>query len=538
MGPISSRITASVAAAVLVVALAGCTGRPARSPVEGGGGTEGAVRTFTYDTYTQVVTEWDPAVSYSNEIIAMSNIYETLTRYDSRTKKVRPLLATEWETSDDGRTWTFTLRDGVKFHSGRDLTAAAAKAALDRTRKLGKGAAYIWDAVRKIEAPADDQLVFRLKYPAPMDLISSADYAAYIYDTEAAGDADLGKWFNKGKAAGTGPYTAGEWKQGQEIELTLNKFDDYWGGWDGSHFGRVVYRVVPQDTTAAQLVRGGEVNFVQQLSPHLWSTFKDDESVTTPSSTSWQNLFAMFNTANGPLADKKVRQAVAYAIDYEGILAALKGAGTRTAGIVPEGLLGHNPELPTYEHDVAKAKKLLAEAGYGPGKEKMKLSLTYTEGDSNEKLAVSLLKSDLADLNIQLDSRGLQWPTQWAKAKSSDVQNRQDILLFYWWPDYASPHSWFVNLFHTEDPPTFNLCYYSNKALDRQIDSVEQVLATDEDEAVAMYEDMQRQLHADVPAVVLYTVRYQRVLSAGISGYVDNPAYPNVVFVHDLKPKG
>ncbi|MQA01822.1 MAG: ABC transporter substrate-binding protein [Streptosporangiales bacterium] len=458
MRTISTRLVAAVAAAALTAAMAtGCTGKPAGSPVDEGD-TGGKQRTFTYDTYSQVVTEWDPAISYSNEIIAMSNVYETLTRYDAETEKVEPLLATEWDSSNGGRTWTFTLRDDVTFHSGRKLTAEAAKGAIDRTRKLGKGAAYIWDAVKEVQAPESDRLVLELKYPAPMDLISSADYAAYIYDTEAAGDADLQKWFNKGNDAGTGPYTAGDWEQGEEIELTLDKYGKYWGGWSGNRYSRVVYRVVPQDTTAAQLARSGEVSFVQQMSPHLWKTFKDDKSVTRPARNSWQNLFALFNTESGPLADKRARQGMAHAIDYEGILAALKGAGTRTPGVVPDGLLGHDPRLPQYERDTAKAKQLLNAAGYGPGKKQLKLSLTYTEGDSNEQLAASLIKSNLAKLNVKLTTRGLQWPTQWAKAKSSDLKNRQDILLFYWWPDYASPYSWFINLFHTEQPPSRSTC--------------------------------------------------------------------------------
>lgn len=523
-----------------VLAASACSGGKAGSPTDegaSGGSGGGPGGTFTYDTYTQVVTEWDPAVSYSNEIIAMSNMYETLTRYDAATEKVRPLLATKWASSDGGRTWRFTLRHGVKFHSGRSMTAAAAKAAIDRTRKIGKGAAYIWSAVNTISAPKSDELVLHLKYPAPMDLISSADYAAYIYDTKAAGSSDLGKWFAKGHDAGTGPYTAGTWKQGQEVELTLNQDKDYWGGWSGAHYSRVAYRVVSQDTTAAQLARSGEVDFVEQLSPHLWQTFKNEQSVTTPARNSWQNLFAFFNTKSGPLADKRVRQGVASGIDYQGILAALKGAGVRTPGIVPDGLVGYDKSLPQYTYDLTKAKQLLAQAGYGPGKKAMLLTLTYTQGDSNEQLAMSLIKSDLAKLNIKLTVQALQWPTQWAKGKSSSPAKRQDIFVMYWWPDYADPYSWFINLFHTESPPNFGMAYYSDKAMDMQIDGVEKVLATDKAKATQMYRDMQTRLYQDAPAVVLYTSSYQRVLNAKVSGYVDNPAYPNVVFVHDLHPK-
>src|SRR5256886_10615305 len=106
-----------------------------------------AGQTFAYVTVSQVMVGWDPATSYSNEIVAMSNMYETLTRYDARTKKATPLLAQSFHSNTAGTVWTFTLRKGVTFHTGRPLTAQAAKAAIDRTRKLHQGAAYIWDAV-------------------------------------------------------------------------------------------------------------------------------------------------------------------------------------------------------------------------------------------------------------------------------------------------------------------------------------------------------------------------------------------------------
>src|ERR1700754_3294429 len=119
------------------------------------GGAAGATgATFTYASQNSIVTDFDPATSYSNEVIAMNNIYEQLTRYDSTTQTVKPLLATRWASSNGGKTWTFTLRSGVKFHDGNPLTAAAAKAAIMRTIKLKGGAAYIWDAVKTIATPS------------------------------------------------------------------------------------------------------------------------------------------------------------------------------------------------------------------------------------------------------------------------------------------------------------------------------------------------------------------------------------------------
>ena len=135
---------------------------------------------FTYDTTATVMDDgWDPATEYSDGIIAMNNMYETLTRYNAVTHKVDPLLATSWSKSANGLTWTFHLRHGVHFHTGRLMTAPAAKAALQRTIKLGGGAAYVFEAVKTITAPDQYTLVFHLKFPSPMDLAASAAYSAY-----------------------------------------------------------------------------------------------------------------------------------------------------------------------------------------------------------------------------------------------------------------------------------------------------------------------------------------------------------------------
>jgi peptide/nickel transport system substrate-binding protein len=520
----------------LTLVLAACGG--STSPPSTGTSTQqsSSNQTFTYDTYTGVMIDgWDPATEYSNGIIAMSEMYQTLTHYDPATHKLDPLLATSWKSTADGKTWTFQLRHGVYFHTGRLMTAQAAKAAILRTIKLGGGASYIWGAVKTIDTPSDYTMVFHLKYPSPLALEASADYSAYIYDTRAAGSGSLTKWLNKPNDAGTGPYTLATWNSGQEFEVILKAFPKYWGGWSGSHFKRVVFRVVPQDTTASQLLRTGQVDFVEQMSPVLWKSLRGTPGVGLVSSPSWQNLLGQLNTQTLSLP---VRQAISYGIDYKGIVAALQGAAVASSGIVPAGLLGHFTDLPNYSYDPAKAKQLLNSAGYGPGKKPLHLSLTYTQGDSNEAVVATLIKSNLANLNISLNVQSLAWPTQWGKAKSASKSKHQDIFMEYWWPDYADPYSWFINLLHSEKQPYFNLSYYSNPSLDAQISSVEPLVATKPAEAEQLYRTMQVEILKQAPILFLYNANYQYALRTSFSGLQVNPAYPNVVYVYNLKPNG
>jgi peptide/nickel transport system substrate-binding protein len=522
--------------AVMSLMVAACTGT-STSPTETGAATgEAPVDTnFTMAYTSEVMVSWDPSDSYSNEVIAMQNMYETLTRYDSETQEVVPLLATSWESNDDGTEWTFTVRDDVTFHSGRPMTSEDVKASIERTMEIGGGAAYIWGAVKSIDTPDPTTVTFTLRYSAPLDLIASADYGAYIFDTQAAGGKDLAKWFADGNEAGTGPYMLDSWDQGADVELRLTAFPDYWGGWDDARYQNVIFRVVPEATTAAQLLRSGEVTWAQRLNPQLWESFQDDPNTTTTSTASWQTLLAMLNTADGPLADRKVRQAVMAGIDYEGVMQALQGGAEPLSGVVPPGLWGHVEDLyPTRDPD--QAVSLLQEAGHGPDGEPIDLELTYVSGDSDEQVVGTLMKSNLADLNVNVDVRGMQWTAQWAKGKSANVEDRQDIFLFYWWPDYADPYSWFINLFHTEDPPFFNLSYYSNPRLDSEMEEAERLAASDRERSTQMFEDMQVTLFEEAPAISMYTQTYQRAMSNSFGGYVDNPAYPNVVFVYDLTP--
>lgn len=516
--------------ASLSLVAAACTGAP---PQEA---PPAAEETFVYATSSEAIVGWDPATENSNSILPLSNVYETLTFYDPEAQDVEPLLATEWSTSPDGLTWTFEIRRGVRFHTGREMTAEDVEASIERTIELGQGAAYIWSAVRSIEAPDDGTVVFRLKHPAPIDLIASAGYAAYVYDTKVEGVEDLNAWFEEGNETGTGPYRVVEWNPGEEVELRLEAFPDYWRGWDGPHYQRVVYRVVPEATTAAQLLRAGEVTFVQRMTPQLFATFEDDPRFETVEGPSWQNLLALLNTRTGPLRDVRVRRAIAYAVDYEGIVSALQGAAVPSSGVVPPGLWGHFDDL-GLTRDPDRAAQLLAEAGYGPGGERMELELTYTQGDADEQLVATIIKSNLADLNIDVDVRGLQWQTQWAKAKSPDPEERQDIFIFYWWPDYADPISWFVNLFHCEDEPFFNLSYYCNPRLDEMIDAAPTYTATDRERALRMYREMQEILLEDMPALYLYNQNYQHTMLASVGGYRINPAYPNVVFAYEVFPE-
>ncbi|MGD1969806.1 MAG: ABC transporter substrate-binding protein, partial [Desulfobacterales bacterium] len=221
-------------------------------------GAGGAKDTLVLAAYADI-KDWDPSVAFSLEVVMLVSVYEPLVWYNPPGSKeqLRPALATSWETSEDGLTWTFHLRKGVKFHDGEPFNADAVKYSIDRTMKMKKGAYYIWSPVKEINAVDENTVQFLLKEPAPIDLIASSQYGAYIFSPKAAEKGT--DWFMQGNAAGTGPYTVESWEKSQQV--VLKKFDDYWGGWDGNHFDRVVLKIVLEKSTQVQMIKSGEADF-------------------------------------------------------------------------------------------------------------------------------------------------------------------------------------------------------------------------------------------------------------------------------------
>jgi peptide/nickel transport system substrate-binding protein len=295
---------------------------------------------------------------------------------------------------------------------------------------------------------------------------------------------------------------------------------------------------VPEVTTAMQLVKAGEVSMVERLTPQLVDSLRSDENVQIYETPSLQNLVMLLNTASGPLADQAVRSAVAKAVDVDGIGTALAGAVVPAKGVIPPGLLGHSDELTGTGLDLEGAAALLAEAGYGPDGEALSLTMTHAVGDTDQAIVAASLKSNLAELGVDLEVVATEWQPQWDRAISENVEERQDIFTMYWWPDYPDPFSWFISMFYTEEEPTFNLAYYSNADMDAAIDEIQSLTVTDREAAEAKYIEMQQQLIDDAVVVVPYVQNYQRALDATVAGYVDDPAYAQVPFVYDMSPQG
>ncbi len=542
---------------VLALLLASCAPKPTATPAVTAPATEAIVETPAETEAPTVATEvptaapeeagrkavfvyahptsfpdLDPAKSFSNDSVITSNCYETLTFYNppGSDTLLSPKLATRWESNEDATEWTFYLREGVTFHDGEPFNAEAVKYSILKTKEIGVGAAYIWDPVEEIEVVDDYTVKFKLSYSAPLDLIASSGYAAWIYSPKAYED-HTSDWFNEGHCVGTGPYTIESYERGSRLVMT--RYENYWGGWKPGQFEKVVFEISQDPVVNQQKIISGAADFTYGLPPdnipNIRASHPDVIVYTNPS---FQNLVGLLNTKKPPLDNKLVRQALSYSFPYDQFISAVLGErATQAYGVVPKGMWGHSDQLFQYEYDLEKAKQLLAEAGYPNGG--FDLLMTYAAVDLDEQQLGEVWKAELAKLGINLTVQGMDWEAQWDLAKS-DPMKAQDIFVMYWWPDYVSPYSFLVSMFHCEETILFNLCYYCNPEFDNLIDEGFRLSGTDRAKAEELFIQAQQILLDDAVSLFFYDVANIHFARSDIKGYKDNPAYPHVVFVYDL----
>lgn len=512
---------------LVVFALTSCTGSAGTSSQQT---PEPEKQVGVYLYGSPPTTDFDPSVSLSDAVIVQVLCYETLLKYDPSNDTFEPILATSYKKSDDNLTWTFQLRKGVKFHDGTDFNAEAVKFSILRTRDLGKGPAFIWDPLQDINVVDEYTVEFKLKFPAPVELMAASAYGAFIMSPTAV-KSHPDDWLAQGNDAGTGPYKVMNFRMGEEVDL--EKFDGYWRGWEGKHFDAVVIKKVSESSTRRMLIEKGEGDVTEKLASEDVEALKKNPNAKVVVTPYFQNLFLLLNIQRPPLDNKLVRQALSYAFPYDDVVKyAMGGYATQARGAVPNGLWGHGDNLFQYKYDLNKAKELLTQAGYPDGG--FKIEMRYMTGTESVKRMAELYKAELSKLNINLEIRGMPWDTYWDMAKSSDPSQHQDIFVTFWWPDIASPYSFLYSLFHSQESYFFNLTYWKNAEYDKLIDDGSEMSGIDKSKASELFIKAQEILIDEAVAIFTYDEQYVVVLNSSVKGFVDNPAYARCVFFYDM----
>lgn len=526
-----SQLSKLVALLVVTTVIAGCSASAPDTTTEK---TTAAITeketNIAFMAYnSEPVLDWDPSSSTSNEIIVFHNVYETLTRYNVETGNVDPLIAESYSVSDDGLTWEFVIRQGMKFHDGTDVNAEAVKFSIDRTMEKNLGAAYIWSAVEDIEVIDDYTVRFNLTYASPIQYIASSGYGAFIMSPKTLSENDE-EWLNQGNDAGSGPYVVKRSKMGEEV--LLEAFEDYWGGWNDNQYTTIVIQKISESSSRRQLIESGDATVTLELPPEDVDALKESSAVTIHESETFTNMMFHLNTQVAPLDNVQVRQALSYAFPYEDVINyAAGGYGSQPYGVIPDGILGHDETVSQYHLDLDKAKALLAEAGYPDGG--FSLELSYLSGDEFQKKTAELYKSELKKIGVELEIRSMPWDSYYELAQAPNPEDRQDIFAVYWWPDNALPSSWFQQLYYSEEDIYWNMSYYSNPEYDALIDEADATLYSDEAAAEKLYIEANQFIVDQALSIFVMDSNRVFVSNASMKGLVANPAYDTVVFFYD-----
>jgi peptide/nickel transport system substrate-binding protein len=437
-------------AITLIVALVALAAGPAGpTPAAAAGKTTLVLGVDISDART-----FDPARQFEySPPIAMKAAYETLvTVSPGDYGTLKPLLAETWKLVEGGKAWEFKLKKGVKFASGNPLTAEDVKFSFERLANLKDQPADMAENLGPIEV-VDAQTVriaMADKNQPLLTFFSSVTYAVYDSKTVIAQGGTSGKDAEKADkattwldthSAGTGPYVLTGWTRNQEVVLERNK--NYWRA--PAAFEKVVLRHIADGAAQVLAVRRGDIDAALNLSPDQLDSLAKDANIKVVSAPSLDYVYmTLTNSAdlNATLAKKPARQAVAAAIDYDGIIKGLMGGhAIRPATFIPVGLGGSTEALTKeigYRQDLAKAKKLLAEAGAPNG---FSFKLSYGKASiagTAYDLVAQKIQSDLARVGIKAELDLMDQATLRTAYKEGKTQS----VLSFWNPDAMEPYLW------------------------------------------------------------------------------------------------
>lgn len=482
----------------------------------------------------------DPHVANESQAnIGALATYESLVAYKSGTTEIGPKLATEWKISDDGKTYTFKLRSGVKFSDGAPLNAEAVKYSFDRLAGMGKGPAFVLAGIYDRVDVVDDQTV-NVVLKTPVGHFLSMLPKAFIVNPKfvQANATTEDKWAEKfiyDHVNGTGPYDLERWDHNSQVVFVKKK--EYWGAPDRPKVDRVVLRIIPELATAQLMLERGELDIWGSGIPvDALPRLKSNQAITVSEDKAIVSLYIQVSQVKPPLDNPKVRQAVALSFDYKGFIEGVyQGRATLSNSIVAPGIPFHDTALPMPQKDIAKAKQLLAEAGFPNGG--FELEYVAVQGDPPERGAGLILQEGLKELGIGLKIIEQTWPTMVGRMQTNDRAQNMHLYGYYRFPPYADPDAYFFGPFHTtQQLKGFNGTFYGNPETDGLMEKGR--TTTDPKEREQIYRQLQKRLSDDVAVMLLANPLAIVAHRSWVKNYKYTPAWNQALYLDEISLEG
>ena len=463
-------------------------------------------------------------VTDGESVMVCTNIFDTLVTFKTGSVELRPWVAESWETSEDGKTWTFHIRAGLKFHDGTPLDSNAVKFSFDRqmdkshpARRQGDVFASfhsVFSALQAVEVVDALTVRFTLSKPFAPFLSTLALYCVAIVAPSGFED---GNDFAV-NPIGSGPFRFVEWKEDEYIRLHANP--DHFAG--APNIKTLIFKPVKHAQTRLKELESGSLHGMDNPDLVDVKRLGDDSSVNVLRSPGINVCYLAMNTQKKPFTDKRVRQAVAFAINKERLIqAAYAGIGEPAVSMCPVTMKGHLA-MEDRKPDIAKAKKLLADAGFPNGFETVLwypvIQRAYLPDSSSTAIQI---QQDLKAIGITAKLKKVEW-TAYLAATGNGAH---EMCILGWMCDYGDPDDYLNTLLHKDNanpPGSQNRSFYRDDKYSALISRAR--FTTEWSERVTMYAEAQRMLFEDVPCVPLVTVPDFRVLAKGVSGYTIYPA--------------
>jgi peptide/nickel transport system substrate-binding protein len=473
------------------------------------------------------VTMDPPQITDLNSTRVIKRLFEGLTAQELGTYKIIPGLAQSWDISKDGLTYTFHLRPNVKFHDGTPLTAEAVKFCFDRQLN-DQGPFYATGTypyvkgflgnVAGVEVVNPTTVQIRLKSPLTPFLQYLAHHSLYIYSPDA-----LKKW---GKdivkhPVGTGPFKLETWEPGVRVVLARN--DQYWGG--APKVRQAIYVPIIEAQARLSAIKTGEIDLTMDVPPDSLADLRKDPDVVVAETNSSAVWYVALNTRHPALKDKRVRQALNYAVQKEAIIRdILKGTAiVATTPLSPVYGPYHEDKTVRYPYDPEKAKALLKEAGFASG---FDVTFFVPESGSGMQSPVEMgtvIQANLAAVGVRAKIQTMEWGAYLKK-----YLDGPDMAEMSWNPSIGDPdHMMYMLLSSDRFPPAFNAGFYQNPRVDELLRKGRTTI--DEKERIPLYREAQRLVVEDAPWIFVDHGKQVIVYRKRVQGFKLHPNFDLVL---------
>ncbi|WEG19217.1 glutathione ABC transporter substrate-binding protein (plasmid) [Alkalihalophilus pseudofirmus] len=427
-------------------------------------------------------------------IYGIRSMYEGLVGFDEN-MDIIPVLAEDYEISEDALEYVFTLKEDIVFHDGEPFNADAVKSNFERVIDEELRAARNLQYLDSIEVLSDYEIKFTLTQPFGAMINKFAMIP--IASPKAFMDAENNFALNP---VGTGRFMFGVWNQGDS--LTVTKFDDYWGEGE-TNVDKVTFRPVPENGARTAMLKTGEADFVYPVPQNNVNEFQETEDIIIEETPSTIARYVSINTFKEPFNDERVRQAMNYAVDKEAFLAVVKNGYGNVLDSTMSSETQYYSKQDPYTFDLEKAKGLMAEAGYENGFE----AEIWGNTSSETSTGMQFIKQQLAQIGIDVEIKSMEEGTLSDEIYTPATPEEAKVQMWYvsWSPSSGDADGATRSLFHNEyfPPNGANTAYYNNSEVSNWIDAANNT--ADQNEQKDIYSKIQSTVFADAPWIFLGT---------------------------------